>query len=248
MRTNYLSYIRFFLFILLSGSLIVGCSPENFTGEPNPPSRQNSLCVTTLESNSDFFGEIEPHPTPIPKGTKIMVTGGRDDDPTPVDIIGFTGALLGPGKVIIQSAYDLVTTQATCNGSFAATVLSKAGDTVLIQYEETEALEVQVPLIYSNPKLPEPIPGIPFITVLSNDTILIRGELVGEKDIKIVGVNFTLGNLISASTITNTDGTFALELLAHSGDRIKIYNNGNPFMESTEITPTFYNLLELMVP
>ncbi len=86
-----------------------------------------------------------PQPDPIPFATSIRTTGAESDvTPESVDVVGLPGAVVGPGRVTVQSRSRQVTVEASASGSFFAAVTALAGELLQVRYEASEPVQVRV--------------------------------------------------------------------------------------------------------
>jgi hypothetical protein len=70
------------------------------------------------------------------------------------------------------------------------------------------------------------IKGVPEITAISPEKVLVQGKTLTNKITQVIGVIFAKEGIALANPAP--DQSFKLEIAARSGDEIRIYGNGSP--------------------
>lgn len=213
--------------LALWGILFLSCRMDSTT-ETDPSS-------IDFPSGENEPSTGEPHPFPLPD-ISLIRTGGVLKGPPPglVDVIGLSGAVAGPGLVIIENEENKTTATATAAGSFATKVELKTELVINIRYQDSQSVAVTIPENgITNSLPPKPIPNIAPITASANGTIIIRGQTEADGGTIIIAANFNSGD--TATTTSLTDSTFQLEITAQSGDSIQVYDDSVPLGPSWEL-------------
>jgi hypothetical protein len=174
-----------------------------------------------------------PHPDPLPDVAKARASALFPNLTADVRLVGLPGCVGGAGEVTIESLGALVTASATPEGSFVATVRSRAGELLAIRYRRSEpalkkvgtaGIKVQPP--------PEPIAGVPPLTDLGDGRYRVEGRTRSNGG-DVFALNARTGGV--ATAISDATGRFQLELAATSGDTLSVYDDLDPIEISWDL-------------
>jgi hypothetical protein len=181
-----------------------------------------------------------PTPDPIPGPplvSALRASGLMVDTSGAVLVAGLPGAVGGQGQVIIQSSLDQVTVTSASSGSFAGTLQARAKEELSLRFavgdrtSESVPLEVQ-PLAIQTPPPPGPISGVPPLTQLGGEQVLIRGQAVSGA-MALLGINLDRGQVVTG--VSAADQTFQLQIAAGSGDHLRVYYDAAPLTTYWEL-------------
>lgn len=174
-----------------------------------------------------------PHPDPLPDVARARASALFPNLTADVLLVGLPGCVAGAGEVSIESLGALVKTSATPEGSFVATVRSRAGELLSLRYRSSEPAQKKVGTagIKVQPP-PEPIAGVPPLTDLGDGRFRIEGRTRATGG-AVFAVNARMGGVATATS--DGTGRFQLELAATSGDTLSVYDDQDPIEISWDL-------------